>query len=147
MDVLTGETKILRVDAIIDAGKPINKNLELGQAAGGLTQAFGWALHEEVIWDSKGKLLTDTLSTYKVPSISDKPEIFNVELYKKGKNKANSINLAKTLGEPPFVLGANILFAVKDAVHACSNYTVTPKLDLPATPEKVLMAIEKVRKQ
>ena len=147
VDVLTGETKILRVDAIIDAGKPINKNLELGQAAGGLTQAFGWALHEEVIWDSKGKLLTDTLSTYKVPSISDKPEIFNVELYKKGKNKANSINLAKTLGEPPFVLGANILFAVKDAVHACSNYTVTPKLDLPATPEKVLMAIEKVRKQ
>ena len=78
---------------------------------------------------------------------SDKPEIFNVELYKKGKNKANSINAAKTLGEPPFVLGSNILFAVKDAVHACSNYTVTPKLDLPATPEKVLMAIEKVRKQ
>ena len=86
VDVLTGETKILRVDAIIDAGKPINKSLETGQAFGGLTQAFGWALHEEVIWDSKGKLLTDTLSTYKVPSISDKPEIFNVELYKKGKN-------------------------------------------------------------
>ncbi len=70
-----------------------------------------------------------------------------MELYKKGKNKANSINAAKTLGEPPFVLGSNILFAVKDAVHACSNYTVIPKLDLPATPEKVLIAIEKVRKQ
>jgi xanthine dehydrogenase large subunit len=145
VDVLTGETKILRVDAIIDAGKPINKNLEIGQAAGGLTQAFGWALHEEVIWNSNGKLLTDTLSTYKVPSINDKPEIFNVELYKKGKNRANSINFAKTLGEPPFCLGSNIIFAVKDAVHACSNYKVTPKLNLPATPEKVLMAIQKVR--
>ena len=147
VDVLTGETKILRVDAIIDAGKPINKQLELGQAMGGLTQAFGWALHEEVIWNKKGELLTDTLSTYKIPSINDKPEIFNVELYKKGKNKANAINSAKTLGEPPFVLGSNILFAVKDAVHACSNYTITPKLDLPATPEKVLMAIQKVRNQ
>ena len=145
VDVLTGETKILRVDAIIDAGKPINKQLELGQTMGGLTQAFGWALHEEVIWNKKGELLTDTLSTYKVPSINDKPEIFNVELYKKGKNKVNSINSSKTLGEPPFVLGSNILFAVKDAVHACSNYTITPKLDLPATPEKVLMAIQKVR--
>ena len=66
-------------------------------------------------------------------------------MIKKGKNKANVINSAKTLGEPPFVLGANILFAVKDAVHACSNYTITPKLDLPATPEKVLMAIQKVK--
>ena len=145
IDVLTGETKILRVDALIDAGKPINKQLELGQAYGGLTQAFGWALHEEVIWNKKGELLTDTLSTYKVPSINDKPEIFNVKLYKKGKNKANVINSAKTLGEPPFVLGSNVLFAVKDAVHACSNYSVIPRLDLPATPEKVLMAIQKVR--
>ena len=92
-------------------------------------------------------MLTDNLSTYKVPSINDKPEIFNVELYKKGKNKENAINSSKTLGEPPFVLGSNILFAVKDAVHACSNYTITPKLNLPATPEKVLMAIQKVRNQ
>ena len=72
---------------------------------------------------------------------------FNVEIFKKGSNVENVINKQKTTGEPPLMLAMSVFFAIKDAIASVSNYKKTPELDAPATPEKILMSINKLRGQ
>ena len=145
IDTLTGENKVDRVDIVHDAGNAINPALELGQIEGGFVQGQGWLTMEEVVWDKSGKLKTFSPSTYKIPSISDTPSKFNVEIFKKGSNVENVVNKQKTTGEPPLMLAMSVFFAIKDAIASVSNYEKTPELDAPATPEKILMSINKVK--
>ena len=145
IDTLTGENKVDRVDIIHDAGNAINPALELGQIEGGFVQGQGWLTMEEVIWDKFGKLKTFSPSTYKIPAISDTPNIFNVEIFKKGSNVENVVNKQKTTGEPPLMLAMSVFFAIKDAIASVSNYRTTPELDAPATPEKILMSLNKLK--
>ena len=146
IDTLTGENKVDRVDIVHDAGNAINPALELGQIEGGFVQGQGWLTMEEVVWDNSGKLKTFSPSTYKIPSISDTPKKFNVEIFKKGSNVENVVNKQKTTGEPPLMLAMSVFFAIKDAIASVSNYEKTPELDAPATPEKILMSINKIKK-
>ena len=145
IDTLTGENKIDRVDIIHDAGNAINPALELGQIEGGFVQGQGWLTMEEVVWDKSGKLKTFSPSTYKIPAISDTPKKFNVEIFKKGSNVENVVNKQKTTGEPPLMLAMSVFFAIKDAIASLSNYKKIPELDAPATPEKILMSINKIK--
>ena len=145
IDTLTGENKVDRVDIVHDAGNAINPALELGQIEGGFVQGQGWLTMEEVVWDNSGKLKTFSPSTYKIPSISDTPKKFNVEIFKKGSNVENVVNKQKTTGEPPLMLAMSVFFAIKDAIASVSNYEKTPELDAPATPEKILMSINKIK--
>jgi len=145
IDMLTGENKIDRVDIIHDAGNAINPALELGQIEGGFVQGQGWLTMEEVVWDKSGKLKTFSPSTYKIPAISDTPKKFNVEIFKKGSNVENVVNKQKTTGEPPLMLAMSVFFAIKDAIASLSNYKKIPELDAPATPEKILMSIKKIK--
>ena len=145
IDPLTGENKVDRVDIVHDAGNAINPALELGQIEGGFVQGQGWLTMEEVVWDNSGKLKTFSPSTYKIPSISDTPKKFNVEIFKKGSNVENVVNKQKTTGEPPLMLAMSVFFAIKDAIASVSNYEKTPELDAPATPEKILMSINKIK--
>tara|TARA_B100000427_G_scaffold292825_1_gene270427 strand:- start:742 stop:3045 length:2304 start_codon:yes stop_codon:yes gene_type:complete len=147
IDTLTGENKIDRVDIIHDAGNAINPALELGQIEGGFVQGQGWLTMEEVVWDKYGKLKTFSPSTYKIPAVNDTPDKFNVEIFKKGSNVENVINKQKTTGEPPLMLAMSVFFAIKDAIASVSNYKTAPELDAPATPEKILMSINKLRGQ
>ena len=73
------------------------------------------------------------------------PNIFNVEIFKKGSNVENVVNKQKTTGEPPLMLAMSVFFAIKDAIASVSNYRKTPELDAPATPEKILMSLNKLR--
>jgi len=145
IDTLTGENIVDRVDIIHDAGNAINPALELGQIEGGFVQGQGWLTMEEVVWDKSGKLKTFSPSTYKIPAINDTPKKFNVEIFKKGSNVENVVNKQKTTGEPPLMLAMSVFFAIKDAIASVSNYEKTPELDAPATPEKILMSINKVK--
>ena len=104
IDTLTGENKILRTDILHDAGKAINPAIEMGQIEGGFVQGAGWLTMEEVNWKSNGAITTHSPSTYKIPAVSDMPEKFNVEIFKKGKNNENVVNKSKTTGEPPLML-------------------------------------------
>ncbi len=146
IDALTGENKVDRVDIIHDAGNAINPALELGQIEGGFVQGQGWLTMEEVVWDKSGKLKTFSPSTYKIPAVNDTPDKFNVEIFKKGSNVENVINKQKTTGEPPLMLAMSVFFAIKDAIASISNYKIPPELDAPATPEKILMSINKLRR-
>ncbi len=146
IDTLTGENKILRVDIIHDAGRAINPAIELGQIEGGFVQGAGWLTTEEVNWKSNGQLTTYSPSTYKIPAVNDMPEKFNVEIYKYGKNKENVVNKSKTTGEPPLMNAMSVFFAIKNAISSIRNHNITPDLDAPATPEKILMSINQLKK-
>ena len=147
IDTMTGENKILRVDIIHDAGRAINPAIELGQIEGGFVQGAGWLTMEEVNWKSNGQITTHSPSTYKIPAVSDMPEKFNVEIYKYGKNKENVVNKSKTTGEPPLMNAMSVFFAIKDAIASVGNYNITPIINAPATPEKILMSIKNLERK
>ncbi|TDX27075.1 xanthine dehydrogenase molybdopterin binding subunit [Rhodovulum visakhapatnamense] len=142
IDTLTGENRILRTDILHDAGASLNPALDIGQIEGGFVQGAGWLTMEELVWDAKGRLSTHAPSTYKIPAVGDRPGIFNVALWD-APNPAETIYRSKAVGEPPFMLGISVLMALSDAVAACGpGY---PALDAPATPERILAAIDRVR--
>ena len=146
IDTLTGENIVDRVDILHDAGNAINPALELGQIEGGFVQGQGWLTIEEIKWRSNGQITTFSPSTYKIPAVSDVPKKFNVEIFKEGKNKENVVNKSKTTGEPPLMLAMSVFFAIKDAIASASNYKKIPVIDAPATPEKILMSINRLKK-
>jgi xanthine dehydrogenase large subunit len=142
IDTLTGENRILRADLLHDAGNSLNPALDIGQIEGGYVQGAGWLTMEELVWDDKGRLRTHAPSTYKIPAVSDRPAVFNVALWD-GANREDTIYRSKAVGEPPLMLGISALTAISDAVAACGpGY---PALDAPATPERILAAVQSVR--
>ncbi|MBK4218161.1 xanthine dehydrogenase molybdopterin binding subunit [Paracoccus caeni] len=145
VDTLTGEYVIDRVDVIHDAGRSLNPAIDKGQVEGAFVQGTGWLTCEELWWDQKGRLRTHAPSTYKIPLASDKPRIFNVKLADWSENSERSIKRSKAVGEPPFMLGISVFEAINMAVASFSDYREPALLDAPATPERVLMAIEKLR--
>jgi len=143
LDTLTGENRILRCDILHDAGASLNPALDIGQVEGGYVQGAGWLTMEELVWDDKGRLRTHAPSTYKIPACSDRPQVFNVDLWSGGRNREDTIYRSKAVGEPPFMLGISALMALSDAVAACGP--AYPALDAPATPERILSAVNRVR--
>ena len=143
VDTLTGENRILRCDILHDVGNSLNPGLDIGQIEGGYVQGAGWLTTEELVWDAKGHLTTHAPSTYKIPACSDRPRLFNVDLWD-GANRAATIYRSKAVGEPPLMLGISALMALSDAVAACGDGTIYPALDAPATPERLLWAIRRV---
>ena len=145
IDTFTGESVLDRVDILHDTGNAINPALEYGQIEGGFVQGQGWLTMEEVVWDKAGRIKTFSPSTYKIPAITDIPKKFNVEIFKQGLNVEKVVNKAKTTGEPPLMLAMSVFFAIKDAIASISNYKKIPKIDAPATSEKILLSIKKLK--
>ena len=145
IDTLTGESKLDRVDLLQDAGNAINPALEHGQIEGGFIQGQGWLTMEEVVWGDDGRIQTFSPSTYKIPAVADIPKIFNVEIFKNGMNVEKVVNKAKTTGEPPLMLAMSVFFAIKDAIASLSDYKRIPDLNAPATAEKILLSIKKIK--
>ncbi|MFB9223917.1 xanthine dehydrogenase molybdopterin binding subunit [Paracoccus cavernae] len=146
IDTLTGEYVIERADVIHDVGRSLNPILDKGQVEGAYIQGVGWLTSEELWWDAKGRLRTHAPSTYKIPLASDRPKVFNVALADWSVNRENTIKRSKAVGEPPFMLGISVLEAIGMAVASVNDYRECPRLDAPATPERVLMAVERLRK-
>ncbi|MFT4013067.1 MAG: xanthine dehydrogenase molybdopterin binding subunit [Paracoccus sp. (in: a-proteobacteria)] len=145
VDTLTGEYVVERADVIHDVGRSLNPALDKGQVEGAFIQGMGWLTTEELWWDQKGRLRTHAPSTYKIPLASDRPKIFNVRLADWSVNRESTIKRSKAVGEPPFMLGISVFQALNMAVASFNGYRENPRIDAPATPERVLMAIEKLR--
>ena len=139
IDTLTGENRILRTDILHDVGNSLNPALDIGQIEGAFVQGAGWLTIEELRWADDGRLLTNAPATYKIPCASDIPAVFNVALWD-GANREKTIYRSKAVGEPPFVLGMSVFFALCDAVSAAGG---NPNFGAPATAERVLMALVK----
>lgn len=145
VDTLTGEYVIERADILHDVGRSINPAIDIGQIEGGFVQGAGWLTSEELWWDDAGRLRTHAPSTYKIPLASDRPKVFNVALADWSVNREPTIRRSKAVGEPPFMLGTSVFEAIGHAVASLAGYRESPRLDAPATPERVLMAAERLR--
>ena len=145
IDTLSGEYRVVRADVLHDVGSSLNPAIDIGQIEGGFVQGMGWLTSEELVWDDKGRLMTHAPSTYKIPACSDVPADFRVALLPANPNVEETIHRSKAVGEPPFMLGISVFLALRDAVAACGKPGCRPPLDAPATPERVLFAVEAVQ--
>ncbi len=145
IDTLTGEYLVDRVDILHDVGKSLNPALDIGQVEGAFVQGMGWLTTEELWWDDRGRLRTHAPSTYKIPLASDRPKIFNTRLAEWSENAEATIGKSKAVGEPPFMLAISVLEALSMAVASVADYRISPRLDAPATPERILMAVERLK--
>jgi len=137
VDTETGELKIIDYVAITDCGTPINTELARVQIEGGLLQGIGMTIYEDVILSSKGKMLTNNLMNYKIPSREDVGKL-RVELAES--YEPTGPFGAKSAGEigidtPPAAISNAIFNAVGVRVRS-----------LPITPEKLLAAMKKHRR-
>jgi len=122
-----------------DFGKSMNTPVDYGQIEGGLVQGIGWMTMEEILYNDEGRLLSNALSTYKIPDIYSVPkEIDIAALGTDGHPLA--IRQSKAVGEPPLMYGMGAYFAIQNAILAF-NPKHQATFDAPFTPEKVLMAL------
>ncbi|MDY8108015.1 xanthine dehydrogenase molybdopterin binding subunit [Fulvimarina sp. 2208YS6-2-32] len=145
VDTLTGEHRLLRADILHDCGQSLNPAIDRGQIEGGFIQGMGWLTMEELWWDAKGHLKTHAPSTYKIPTANDRPDDLRIAIWDKGENLSETIYRSKAVGEPPFMLAISVFCALSDAVLAAGGGRRFPDLDAPATPERVLQAVESVK--
>jgi len=141
IDTLTGEHKVLAVDILHDVGRSLNPAIDRGQIEGGFLQGQGWLTTEELVWDAKGRLLTHSPATYKIPTASDRPRRLRIDLWD-GENVEPTINRSKAVGEPPFMLAISVFSALNRAIAAARGTPGIPALNAPATPEAILKALK-----
>ena len=145
IDTLTGEHRVLAVDILHDVGRSLNPAIDLGQIEGGFIQGMGWLTTEELVYDARGRLLTHAPSTYKIPTANDRPAHMEIAIWEKGRNEEATIHRSKAVGEPPLMLAISVFSALTQAVAAAAPGKGLPKLDAPATPERILAAIDELR--
>ena len=139
VDCLRGTYEIDSVDIVHDFGKSMNIGVDMGQVEGALAQGIGWMTMEEIAYNEEGRLLSNTLSTYKIPDIFSIAKDINVTpLETQGNDMA--IFKSKAVGEPPLMYGIGVYFAIANAIKSF-NPDYQLKFHSPMTPEKVLMGL------
>jgi len=146
VDTLTGMWTLEQADILHDCGNSLNPFIDRGQVEGGFIQGMGWLTMEELVWDESGRLRTFAPSTYKIPTLYDVPEQFNVSLLPRAdENKV--VYSSKAVGEPPLMLGISVREALRDAVASLyprANFEGV-LLASPATPEAIFNALERLK--
>ncbi|WP_448003605.1 xanthine dehydrogenase molybdopterin binding subunit [Agromyces bauzanensis] len=150
VDGFTGAYRIRRVDIVHDVGDSLSPIVDLGQVEGGFVQGAGWLTLEDLRWDEsdgpgRGQLLTQSASTYKLPSFSEMPEVFNVHFFERA-TEDGVVYGSKAVGEPPLMLAFSVREAIREAVAAFGPAGHSVELASPATPEAVFWAIEAARR-
>jgi xanthine dehydrogenase large subunit len=136
---------VLRVDVLHDVGRSINPAVDMGQIEGGFIQGMGWLTCEELWFDGEGRLATHAPSTYKIPVASDLPRDWRIRILEHARNAEETVHRSKAVGEPPLMLANSVFLALKDAIAAAVDHKISPPLTAPATPERVLLALEDAR--
>jgi xanthine dehydrogenase large subunit len=145
-----GSYVLRRVDIVHDVGDSLSPLVDLGQIEGGFVQGTGWLTLEDLRWDTsdgpgRGRVATAAASTYKIPSFSEMPDVFNVSLLQKA-HEEGAVYGSKAVGEPPLMLAFSVREALRQAVAEFGLAGQPVELASPATPEAVFWAIESVRK-
>ena len=139
VDCIRGTYVVDAVKLVHDFGKRMNDAVDIGQIEGGVVQGLGWMTMEEIVYNEKGRLLSNALSTYKIPDIHSVPKELIIEALPTDGHPL-AIRRSKAVGEPPLMYGIGVYFAIENAVRAF-NPKYVPKYDAPFTPEKVLMGL------
>jgi xanthine dehydrogenase large subunit len=145
VDGRTGMMQLLRADILHDVGESINAAVNRGQIEGGFIQGMGWLSMEELVWDAKGRLLTHSPDTYKIPAIGDVPTDLKVDFLGNAA-QPNNVYGSKAVGEPPLMLAISVREAIRDAVAAFGNGVGLVELASPATCEAIYRAIREQRR-
>ncbi|CAM3819106.1 xanthine dehydrogenase molybdopterin binding subunit [Deinococcus frigens] len=149
VDGFSGLYRTRRVDILQDVGDSLSPLIDIGQVEGGYVQGAGWLTLEELRWDesdgpNRGRLSTQAASTYKLPSFSEMPEVFNVALMERA-TEDGVVYGSKAVGEPPLMLGISAREALRQAAAAFGPAGRAQELASPATPEAVFWALEEAR--
>ena len=144
VDSLNGEYRVKRVDILHDVGRSLNPGLDIGQIEGGFVQGMGWLTTEELLWDSEGRVISNSPANYKIPTAYDVPLEFNVSLFDEA-NHQETVYRSKAVGEPPLMLALSVWCALRDAVASLTGYQTSIPLDAPATPEAVYRALQRAK--
>ena len=144
VDCLRGTYEFDSVDVVHDYGKSLNPEIDLGQTEGGIVQGIGWMTSEEVVYSKDGTLLSNALSTYKVPDLYAVPKEINVTFLPNSSSKYGLFK-SKAIGEPPLMYGIGAYFALLKAVRNFNGTNYELLFDSPMTPEKLLLALYKNR--
>jgi xanthine dehydrogenase large subunit len=139
VDCTRGTYELDAVNVMHDFGTSMNRSVDLGQCEGGIVQGIGWMTMEEIIYNSDGRLLSNALSTYKIPDIYSVPKQLNVHFLNTDNNNL-AVLKSKAVGEPPLMYGIGAYFAIRNAVLAF-NPKSSIKYEAPITPEKVLKGL------
>lgn len=115
VDVLRGTGRIDRVAVVHDVGLSLDPTLDRGQIEGAIVQGIGWMTSEEILYDENGRLLTDTLASYKIPDLYDAPAI---DIRLRQDAVAAGLLGSKAVGEPPLIYGLGAYFALRAAMAA-----------------------------
>lgn len=134
VDRYLGMVEIEDILVVQDAGQVINRTLAEGQVQGGAQMSLGMALCEEMIHDAKGNVKTDSFSKYHIINAPSMPEV-KVLFIEKGEPIGPFG--AKSVGELAAVAPAPAL------MNAINNALGTNLTDYPATPEKIIEALNK----
>lgn len=149
VDGFTGAYDVTRVDIVHDVGDSLSPLIDVGQIEGGFVQGLGWLTLEDLRWDvssgpSRGRLATQSASTYKIPSLSEMPTTMRIALLEQA-GEDGAVYGSKAVGEPPLMLAFSVREAIRDAVAAFGPPGHAVDLPSPATPEAVWWAIEEAR--
>jgi xanthine dehydrogenase large subunit len=149
VDGFTGTYRTRRVDIVHDVGDSLSPLVDLGQIEGAYVQGAGWLTLEDLRWDEsdgehRGRLLTQSASTYKLPSLSEMPAVFNVKLLQHA-HEAGAVYGSKAVGEPPLMLALSMREALRQACAAFGPDGTSVDLASPATPEAVFWALHEAR--
>lgn len=149
VDGFTGGYTTRRVDIVHDVGDSLSPLVDLGQIEGGFVQGAGWLTLEDLRWDTsdgdgRGRLTTQAASTYKLPSLSEMPTVFNVALLEDA-HEDGAVYGSKAVGEPPLMLAFSVREALRDACAAFGAPGTSVELASPATPEAVYWALDRAR--
>ncbi len=146
VDGFTGAYRTRRVDIVHDVGDTLSPLIDIGQIEGGFVQGAGWLTLEDLRWDDgdgpgRGRLSTQAASTYKLPSFSEMPEVFNVTLLPNA-TEDGAVYGSKAVGEPPLMLAFSVREALRAAAAAFGPAGTSVDLPSPATPEAMYWAIQ-----
>lgn len=140
IDCITGMPRVVGADLLHDVGESLNPMLDYGQIEGGYIQGMGWLTMEQLVYSTQGVLNTHGLSTYKIPTASDRPADLRIALWP-NQNPEQMVYHSKAVGEPPLMLAISVHSAIAHAISSQGPAGWWPPLNAPATAEEVLRCL------
>ncbi|KAJ51899.1 CO/xanthine dehydrogenase Mo-binding subunit [Clostridium tetanomorphum] len=132
VDKETGKAELIDYVAVVDCGTVINPNLARIQTEGGIVQGIGLAMYEDIKYNYKGKMATDSFMQYKIPCRKD---INSIRVEFQESYEPTGPFGAKSIGEVVINTPAP---AIAAAIYNAVGVNIRT---LPITPEKVFMAM------
>jgi len=138
-DGLCGTYSIDRAKILHGMNESLNERIDRGQIEGGLAQGLGWMTVEDVQYNPQGRLLSDTLSTYKVPDVYFMPDDLEIR-FAPFVDQPSGPLASRAVGEPPLMYGIAVFFALQEAMRALRP-AAEFNFHTPLTPERVLLQL------